>query len=105
MTGTEFSIAFSNQSIGTNKLGVGQDGENTWEEMSNHNYEKFVQGVDLGDSVILVCFCQCIDGDTNNCLVELRFELSADACATPALLLARNRISHLLIGSCKCVLI
>lgn len=51
MSGTEFSIAFSNPLIGTNKLGVGPDGESTWDTMSNHNYQEFVQGVDLGNGV------------------------------------------------------
>ena len=88
MEGTEFSIAFSNPLIGTNKLGVGLDGERTWEEMSNHNYERFVQGIDLGDGVSLVCFCQCTGGDTNNCVVKLRFDLSPGECTPPALLVA-----------------
>lgn len=88
MSGTEFSIAFSNPLIGTNKLGVGPDGESTWDTMSNHNYQEFVQGVDLGNGVPLVCYCQCTSGNTNSCVVELRFDLDAHDCATPALLVA-----------------
>lgn len=86
MSGTEFSIAFCNSLNGTNKLGVGLDGQITWDEMSNHNYEEFVQGVDLGNGMLLVCYCQCTRGNMNSCVVELHFDLGARDCATPALL-------------------
>ena len=86
--GTEFSIAFSNPSVGTNKLGVGLDAGRTWENMSCHNYKLFDEYVDLGGGVILVCHCECTSGDINNCLVEVSSPLwSASAC-TPLQLVA-----------------
>ena len=86
--GTEFSIAFSNPSVGKNKLGVGLDGRRTWDSMSYHNYKPFVNDVDLGGGVILVCICQCTAGDTNHCAVEVTSQWSASMCTTPALLVA-----------------
>lgn len=88
MIDTEFSIAFSNPSVGTNKLGVGLDGGRTWENMSCHNYKPFDEYVELGGGVILVCHCECTSGDINNCLVEVSSPLwSASAC-TPLQLVA-----------------
>ncbi|XP_074620183.1 uncharacterized protein LOC141878991 [Acropora palmata] len=87
IAGTEFSIAFSNPSVGKNKLGVGLDGIRTWENMSYHSYERFVQDVDLG-GVILVCTCQCTGGDTNHCVVEVDSQWSSSTSSTPALLVA-----------------
>ena len=86
--GTEFSIAFSNPFIGTNKLGVGLDGVRTWVNMSYHNYEPFIDYVDLGGELILVCNCVCTGGNTNNCFVKVGSQLNAgaripDACACP----------------------
>ena len=90
--GTEFSIAFSNPSIGRNKLGVGVDGGRTWENMSYHNYQPFVKDVDLGRGVILVCICQCTGGDVNKCLVEVGSrQWSASTCTTPSLLVGPVR--------------
>ena len=88
IAGTEFSIAFSNPSVGKNKLGVGLDGGTTWENMSYHNYERFVEGVDLGGGVILVCICQCTGGYTNHCVVEVDSQWSSSTSTTPALLVA-----------------
>ena len=85
MGGIEFSIAFSNPSVGTNKLGVGLDGVRTWENMSYHNYEPFIDYVDLGGGLILVCNCVCTGGDINHCFVELDCQLSAGARTPNAL--------------------
>ena len=88
--GTEFSIAFSNPVWGPNKLGVGPDGETTWEDMSNHNYEPFLEDVDLDNGVNLRCICQCTGGDVNNCTVQVACQLSAGSCSPPCLRLART---------------
>ena len=86
--GTEFSIAFSNPSVGKNKLGVGLDGRGTWENMTYHNYEPFIEYVNLGGGVILVCNCECTGGDINNCFVKVGCpHWSASAC-TPEQLVA-----------------
>ena len=77
--GTEFSIAFSNPSVGTNKLGVGLDGGRTLENMSYHNYEAFIDYVDLGGGLKLVCNCVCTSGEINNCFVKVGSQLNAGA--------------------------
>ena len=79
--GSEFSVAFSNPVVGTNKLGVGLDGARTWENMSNHTYMTFVEYVHLGCAVILECICQCTGGHVNSCSVKVR----TDGPPAPAL--------------------
>ena len=86
MIDTEFSIAFSNPYIGTNKLGVGLDGQKTWDNMSNHNYEPFVEDVDLGRGQKLLCICQCTGGDVNKCSVEVTSMWSASSCTPQRLM-------------------
>ena len=88
MIDTEFSIAFSNPYMGTNKLGVGLDGKSTWDDMSNHNYERFVEDVDLGRGVRLLCICQCTGGDENKCSVEVTSIWSAST-STPQRLMQK----------------
>ena len=87
MRGTEFSIAFSNPLNATNKLGVGLDGQITWDNMSNHNYETFVEDVNLGPGQKLLCICKCTGGDVNKCSVEATSVWSASLCTPQRLML------------------
>ena len=40
MFDTNITIAFSNPSVGNNKLGDGTGGKKVWEEMGNHDYNE-----------------------------------------------------------------
>ena len=42
MGGVDVTVAFSNPSSGSNKLGVGTNGKGVWDGMNNHDYEPFV---------------------------------------------------------------
>ena len=71
MGGTQVTIAFSNPLIGTNKLGVGADGQNVWELMGNHGYQPFVIYIILADKTPLTFNCECTGGTTNFCDVKI----------------------------------
>jgi hypothetical protein len=70
----QMAIAFSNPSVGKNKLGVGlgSKAKEVWDGMTDHGYDPFVQSFDLG-SVKVVATCQASGGDVNNARVSLAF--------------------------------
>ena len=69
--GTDLTIAFSNPSAGTNKLGVGTTGKDVWDNMSNHDYGPFTVNITLHDKTKLAIECQCSGGETNSCTVKI----------------------------------
>lgn len=71
MGGSEVTIAFSNPEVGTNKLGVGTDGEDVWENMTSHDYQPFEIKITLNDGTKLTCDCKCSGGGTNECKVVI----------------------------------
>ena len=71
MLGKEITIAFSNPGTGTNKLGVGTDGKNVWDNMENHDYQEFTVNINLDNGSVLVFTCKCTGGKTNSCDVKV----------------------------------
>ena len=72
MFDTDITIAFSNPSVGTNKLGVGTDGWNVWDSMSNHDYSSFTVNIDAKNGKAKLQFdCKCTGGTTNSCTVKI----------------------------------
>ena len=70
---TNITIAFSNPTIGRNKLGVGTGGMKVWEEMSSHDYNEFTVNVDASNERAKLQFdCKCTDGTTNTCTVNIK---------------------------------
>ena len=69
---TMVTIAFSNPSIGYNKLGVGisTHGKDVWDEMGDHNYQPFNVILPV-DGKNLIFYCQCTGSSTNNSTVEI----------------------------------
>ena len=65
-----FSIAFSNPASGTNKLGVGIDGNKVWNDMSNHDYKPFDIRISYPGYSLLAKML-CTGGSTNRATVEL----------------------------------
>ena len=72
--GTDLTIAFSNPSAGTNKLGVGTTGKDVWDNMSNHDYGPFTVKITLHDKTKLAIECQCSGGETNSCTVKIEVD-------------------------------
>ena len=70
MSGVVVTIAFSNPSAGTNKLGVGTTGKNVWKNMENHDYNAFVVEVPIADGK-LYFNCKCTGGNTNTATVDV----------------------------------
>lgn len=70
MGGVNVTIAFSNPSVGSNKLGVGTDGKGVWDDMDNHDYDPFVVQITVGD-VRLNFNCKCTGGSTNTATVDI----------------------------------
>jgi len=69
---TEITIAFSNPSVGTNKLGVGTGGQAVWDNMTDHDYNPFTEYVDAcNEKVLLKVKCNCTSGTTNTCTVDI----------------------------------
>jgi hypothetical protein len=63
--GTLVTFAFSNPSIGHNKLNVGTGvGREVWDTMSWHQYEPFVIKISIGNTH-LTFNCECSGGTTN----------------------------------------
>ena len=48
----QVTIAFSNPASGTNKLGVGINGKQVWDDMSNHAYHPFTIDVDTNQKTL-----------------------------------------------------
>ena len=72
MGGTNITIAFSNPSFGTNKLGVGINGKGVWNDMGNHNYAPFWVDITLADKKVITFDCNCTGGTTNVCTVTAK---------------------------------
>ncbi len=68
--GTEVTIAFSNPVSGTNKLGVGTSGKTVWDDMSNHDYDPFVEEF-TANGKNYYANCQCSGGDVNSATVQI----------------------------------
>lgn len=69
---TDITIAFSNPSVGTNKLGVGTGGKTVWDDMTSHDYNPFTVNIDLGNGKVNLKFnCRCTSGSTNICTVDI----------------------------------
>ena len=72
MFDTDITIAFSNPSAGSNKLGVGTDGKKVWDDMSDHSYNNFTINIDASSGEAKLQFdCKCTEGSTNNCTVNI----------------------------------
>lgn len=71
MSCKEITIAFSNPSSGTNKLGVGTGGKIVWDDMGNHDYHEFHKDIHLSDGSVLNFTCHCTGGTTNDCDVKV----------------------------------
>ena len=70
--GDVVTFAFSNPSVGCNKLGVGTGGKDVWDKMDNHDYKPFVVQVQVDryrHSLDVVC--HCTGGSTNMCIVTI----------------------------------
>ena len=66
--GTAVTIAFSNPSAGSNKLGVGTDGKSVWDNMDNHDYKPFVVAFTANGKAFFAN-CACTGGDVNTATV------------------------------------
>ena len=77
MGGTDLTIAFSNPSVGSNKLGVGTTGGGVWDNMSSHDYGPFTVNITLCDTTKLAIVCQCSGGNTNSCTVKIEVDEGA----------------------------
>ena len=72
MFDTDITIAFSNPSVGNNKLGVGTSGKRVWDYSSDHGYDKFTINVDTSNGKVKLQFdCKCTGGSTNICTVNI----------------------------------
>ena len=58
------TIAFSNPSVGYNKLGVGTNGSTVWDNMGSP-YDSTVERIVLNDNTALVFTLQCTSGETS----------------------------------------
>ena len=73
MFDTDITIAFSNPPVGVNKLGVGKEGQEVWEEMSSNDYNTFTVTVDASNERAKLQFnCKCTEGTTNTCTVNIK---------------------------------
>lgn len=72
MFDTEITFAFSNPSVGTNKLGVGTGGKTVWDDMTSHDYDPFTVNIDVCNGKVNLKFnCRCTSGSTNTCTVNI----------------------------------
>lgn len=69
MNKTLVTFAFSNPSVGTNKLGV-DTSAHVWDNMSDNNYSSFDVNLRIGD-LPLRCRCSCTAGSTNTATVKI----------------------------------
>ncbi|MGM3175703.1 phosphatidylinositol-specific phospholipase C [Dickeya lacustris] len=63
----EITIAFSNPSVGNNKVGIGSNGDKTWADMGDHDYKIFFAKISDTYSAI----AQCTESSTNNAKIIL----------------------------------
>jgi hypothetical protein len=66
----EVTIAFSNPSVGSNKLGVGVGGHDVWDKMDSHDYKEFTVGFKVEKDKFMATCC-CTGGDVNDAQVTL----------------------------------
>lgn len=71
--GGDVTFGYSNPSIGTNKLGVGNSGKGVWDDMGSHDYKPFTEKFSIG-SRVCTANCICTGGETNQASVTLSFE-------------------------------
>ena len=58
MGGVQVTIAFSNPSVGSNKLGVGTNGKGVWDDMDDQDYKQFVVPITInGETLNFNCKC------------------------------------------------
>jgi len=69
---TMLTIAFSNPSVGYNKLGVGigTNGKDVWDQMTDHGYKPFSLILPV-DGNNLMFDCLCTESSTNRCTVDI----------------------------------
>lgn len=70
MGGEQVTIAFSNPSVGTNKLGVGTNGKGVWDHMGDHDYQPFVVQITI-NGARLNFNCKCTGSSTNTATVDI----------------------------------
>lgn len=70
MGGHQVTIAFSNPSVGVNKLGVGTNGKGVWDDMGDHDYKPFVVQITV-NGVRLNFNCKCTGSTTNTATVDI----------------------------------
>lgn len=68
--GRKIAIAFSNPRVGRNKVGVGTDGRQTWDNMDNHGYKPFIEYADR-----YTALCSCTGDNVNFALVNICINL------------------------------
>jgi len=73
MFDTNITIAFSNPTVGGNKLGVGTGGKKVWDMMRSHGKDEFTVHVDASDRKTRLKFdCKCTAGTTNICTINVK---------------------------------
>ena len=73
MFDTNITIAFSNPTVGGNKLGVGTGGKKVWDMMRSHGKDEFTVHVDASDRKTRLKFdCKCTAGTTNICTSNVK---------------------------------
>jgi hypothetical protein len=64
------TIAFSNPSVGSNKLGCGPATKRIWDDMDDHGYKPFTEEFQVG-SLKIKTMESCTDGNVNQANVRL----------------------------------
>jgi len=77
INGNIVTIAFSNPSAGSNKVGAGiaDNGKTIWEKISSHDYQDFQVDMKVGTMPMIV-HCKCSGGDTNDAKVVFHMPFS-----------------------------
>lgn len=70
ISGTVITFAFSNPLMGKNKLGVGVEGWDVWNEMNYHDYKEFTIEIPVCSST-LKFVCKCTGSTTNHATVNI----------------------------------
>lgn len=68
---TMVTFAFSNPSIGLNKLEVGIGGRSVWDNMGNQNYDYFQRTIAVAGSESVKFQCRCTGSTTNHATVDI----------------------------------
>lgn len=64
------TLAFSNPTIGENKLGVGVGNKQVWDRIEGHKYEPFIEEFEIGSQRYFAA-CKCTGGKINNASIAL----------------------------------